>query len=229
VQKALMDFLESEWDHPDNGIWEVRGPKRHFTHSKVMAWVAVDRAVRMVERYGVEGPVERWRALSASIHEDICRKGFNAERNAFTQYYGGNELDAALLMVPLVGFLPATDPRVTGTVEAIQRELLTDGLVKRYSPQRGVDGLPPREGAFLPCTFWLADNLAMAGRYDQARAIFERLTSIANDVGLLSEEYDPGARHQLGNFPQALTHVSLINTAHNLSLAHSPAKHRAER
>jgi GH15 family glucan-1,4-alpha-glucosidase len=229
VQKALMDFLESEWDQPDNGIWEMRGPRRHFTHSKVMAWVAVDRAVKMVERYEADGPVEQWRALSAKIHEDICRQGFNPQRNAFTQYYGGQELDAALLMVPLVGFLPATDPRVIGTVEAIQRELLTDGLVKRYSTQPHVDGLPPGEGAFLPCTFWLADNLAMARRYHEARTIFERLLSICNDVGLLSEEYDPGARRQLGNFPQALTHVSLINTAHNLSLPESPAQHRAER
>ncbi|HXR35459.1 MAG TPA: glycoside hydrolase family 15 protein, partial [Candidatus Binataceae bacterium] len=229
VQKALMDFLESAWDQPDNGIWEVRGPRRHFTHSKVMAWVAVDRAVKMVERYGADGPVDRWRALSAKIHDDVCRQGFDSERNTFTQYYGGKELDAALLMIPLVGFLPAKDARVSGTVAAIQRDLLSDGLVRRYSTQPGIDGLPSGEGTFLPCTFWLADNLAMAGRNDEARAIFERLLSICNDVGLLSEEYDPGARRQLGNFPQALTHVSLINTAHNLSLAESPAQHRAAR
>ncbi len=233
VQSALMNFLESAWDQPDNGIWEVRGPRRHFTHSKVMAWVAVDRAVKMVERFEVAGPVERWRALRATIHKDICEKGFDAGRNAFVQYYGGNELDAALLMIPLVGFLPATDPRVEGTVQAIQRELLTDGLVRRYSPQQSVDGLQGSEGAFIPCTFWLADNLAMARRYDEARTIFQRLLGVCNDVGLLSEEYDPGARRQLGNFPQALSHVSLINTAHNLALAESPAKspaeHRAER
>jgi GH15 family glucan-1,4-alpha-glucosidase len=229
VQKALMEFLESDWHHPDNGIWEVRGPRRHFTHSKVMAWVAVDRAVRMVERFGVDGPVERWRALRARIHDDICRHGFNTERNAFVQYYGANELDASLLMVPLVGFLPPTDPRVIGTVEAIQRELLTDGLVRRYSTEHGVDGVTGTEGAFLPCTFWLADNLTMAGRYEEARAIFERLLSVCNDVGLISEEYDPAARRQLGNFPQALTHVSLINTAHNLGLAERPADHRSER
>jgi GH15 family glucan-1,4-alpha-glucosidase len=229
VQKALMEFLESAWDQPDNGIWEVRGPRRHFTHSKVMAWVAVDRAVKMVERYGNDGPVDRWRALAAKIHDDICRQGFDSERNTFTQYYGGKELDAALLMIPMVGFLPARDARVSGTVAAIQRDLLSDGLVRRYSTQPGIDGLPSGEGAFLPCTFWLADNLAMAGRYDEARAIFERLQSICNDVGLLSEEYDPAARRQLGNFPQALTHVSLINTAHNLSRAESPAQHRAER
>ncbi|MGO9059443.1 MAG: glycoside hydrolase family 15 protein [Candidatus Binataceae bacterium] len=231
VQRALMDFLESAWDQPDNGIWEVRGPRRHFTHSKVMAWVAADRAVRMVERFGTDGPVDRWRALRARIHDDVCDKGFNSGRNAFVQYYGGKELDAALLMVPLVGFLPATDPRVSGTVQAIQRELLSDGLVRRYSTQQGVDGLQGGEGVFLPCTFWLADNLTMLRRYDEARAIFERLLAVCNDVGLLSEEYDPAARRQLGNFPQALSHVSLVNTAHNLGLAEStaeaPAEHRA--
>ncbi len=228
LQEALMDFLESEWDQPDNGIWEVRGPRRHFTHSKVMAWVAVDRAVRMVERFEPEGPVERWRALRARIHDDVCRHGFNPARNAFVQYYGSKELDAALLMIPLVGFLPATDPRVVGTVEAIRHELMSDGLVRRYSTQIGVDGLPAGEGAFLPCTFWLADNLALSGNYEQARAIFQRLLSLCNDLGLLSEEYDPATRRQLGNFPQALSHVSLINTAHNLTVVQSPARHRAE-
>jgi GH15 family glucan-1,4-alpha-glucosidase len=229
VQEKLMDFLESAWDQPDNGIWEVRGPRRHFTHSKVMAWVAVDRAVKMVERFEAQGPVEKWRALRIRIHDDICRQGFDSQRNAFVQYYGAKELDAALLMIPLVGFLPATDPRVIGTVEAIQRELMSDGLVQRYSTKPSVDGLPAGEGAFLPCTFWLADNLAMFGRYEEARAIFERLLETANDVGLLSEEYDPHSQRQLGNFPQALSHVSLINTAHNLTLAQSPARHRAER
>jgi GH15 family glucan-1,4-alpha-glucosidase len=185
--------------------------------------------VKMVKHYGSEGPADRWRALAAKIHDDICRQGFDSERNAFTQYYGGKELDAALLMIPLVGFLPASDPRVGGTVAAIQRDLLSDGLVRRYSTQPGIDGLPAGEGAFLPCTFWLADNLAMAHRYDEARAIFERLASVCNDVGLLSEECDPATGRQLGNFPQALSHVSLVNTAHNLGLAESPARHRAER
>jgi GH15 family glucan-1,4-alpha-glucosidase len=228
VQRALMEFLESAWDQPDNGIWEVRGQRRHFTHSKVMAWVAADRAVRMIERFDVDGPVEKWRALRDHIHDDVCRNGFDPARNAFVQYYGSKELDAANLMIPLVGFLPATDPRVIGTVEAIQRELMIDGLVRRYSTQPSVDGLPVGEGAFLPCTFWLADNLALSGRYEQARAMFVRLLETCNDVGLLSEEYDPGTRRQLGNFPQALSHVSLINTAHNLGLAQSPARHRAE-
>jgi GH15 family glucan-1,4-alpha-glucosidase len=228
VQEALMDFLESAWDQPDNGIWEVRGPRRHFTHSKVMAWVAVDRAVRMVERFEAQGPVEKWRALRARIHDDICRNGFDAERNAFVQYYGSKDLDAALLMMPLVGFLPASDPRVRTTVEAIQRELMSDGLVRRYSTKPSVEGLPPGEGTFLACTFWLADNLVLSGHYEEARATFQRLLSTANDVGLLSEEYDPIGRRQLGNFPQALSHVSLINTAHNLTIAHCPARHRAE-
>ncbi len=228
VQKVLMDFLESAWSSPDNGFWEVRGPRRHFTHSKVMAWVAMDRAVRMVERFKLDGPVERWRALSAKIHRDISTYGFNPELNAFVQYYGGTELDAALLMIPLVGFLPAADPRVVGTVAAIQRELLSDGLVRRYSTKPDIDGLPPGEGAFLSCTFWLADNLVIAGRHDEAREIFERLLSTCNDVGLLSEEYDPLSGRLLGNFPHVLSHVSLINTANNLRLAPSPAQHRAE-
>jgi GH15 family glucan-1,4-alpha-glucosidase len=194
-----------------------------------MAWVAVDRAVRTVERFHEDGPVEQWRKLRAAIHDDICRNGFNTQRNAFVQYYGASELDASLLMIPLVGFLPATDPRVAATVDAIRRELMSGGLVKRYTPHPGIDGLPPSEGAFLPCTFWLADNLAMSGHYDEARAVFEHLLTICNDVGLLSEEYDPVARRQLGNFPQALSHLSLINTAHNLGLAQSPSEHRAQR
>ncbi len=228
VQKVLMDFLESAWCLPDEGIWEVRGPRRHFTHSKVMAWVAADRAVRAVEHSGLDGPVDRWRALRAAIHSDVCRRGFNPKRNAFVQYYGATELDASLLVIPLVGFLPAHDPRVVGTLEAIQRELMTDGLVMRYSSSNaGIDGLPPGEGAFLPCTFWLADNLAAMGRYDEARQIFERLLGLCNDVGLLAEEYDPAAGRQLGNFPQAFSHICLINTAHNLALEHGPTRHRS--
>jgi len=229
LQKALMDHLETIWEGPDEGIWEVRGPPQHFTHSKVMAWVAADRAVKAVERHGREGPVDRWRVLRDTIHADVCVNGFNAERNAFVQFYGGGRLDASLLMIPLVGFLPAHDPRVVGTVEAIQRDLMDEGLVRRYATDDpGVDGLPPGEGAFLPCTFWLVDNLAMMGRYDEARAIFERLVGLCNDVGLFSEEYDPRAKRQLGNFPQAFTHVFLINTAHNLSRTEGPAKVRAK-
>ncbi|MHB8670980.1 MAG: glycoside hydrolase family 15 protein [Acidimicrobiales bacterium] len=220
LQLALMEFLESAWTRPDEGIWEVRGPRRHFTHSKVMAWVAVDRAVRAVEQFGLEGPAERWRPLREAIHEEVCREGFDARRGTFTQYYGSRALDASLLMVPLVGFLPGTDARVKGTLAAVERELLGDGFVMRYAHDEGteqVDGLPPGEGAFLACTFWYADNLLLTGRPDDARRVYERLVGLANDVGLLSEEYDPVARRLVGNFPQAFSHVSLVNSAFNLS------------
>jgi len=219
LQRALMDFLESNWREPDEGLWEIRGPRRHFTHSKVMAWVAMDRAVKAVDLQQLEGPVQRWRALRREIHDEVCDQGFDAERNAFVQFYGGSQLDASLLMIPLVGFLPATDPRMRGTVEAVQRELSVDGLVLRYHPEGSadVDGLPPGEGAFLACSFWLADNLALMGRQREAREQFERLLSLRNDVGLLAEEYDPRSGRQLGNFPQAFSHVPLVNTASHLS------------
>lgn len=228
LQKALMDFLESGWKQADEGIWEVRGPRRDFTHSKVMAWVAVDRSIKDIRRGYGDGPIDRWRALRDEIHRDVLERGFNTERNAFVQYYGSKSLDASLLMIPLVGFLPAKDPRVISTVLAIQRELTYHGLVLRYPTENGVDGLPPGEGAFLPCTFWLADNLALAGRHEEARELFMHLLDLRNDVGLLAEEYDPVLRCQLGNFPQAFTHVSLINTAHNLMPVEGPAAHRSE-
>ncbi|MGH9040638.1 MAG: glycoside hydrolase family 15 protein, partial [Acidimicrobiia bacterium] len=229
LQSTLLEFLESAWTEPDEGIWEVRGPRRHFTHSKVMAWVALDRAVRAVERFGLDGPVERWRARRAEVHEEVCREGFDPDRETFTQYYGSAELDAAVLMIPLVGFLPADDPRMTGTVRAIERELYRDGFVMRYSqPDASVDGLPPGEGAFLACSFWLADNLALQGRTAEARALFERLLDLRNDVGLLAEEYDPSARRLVGNFPQAFSHVGLVNTARNLSSQPGPARHRQD-
>ena len=228
VEQALIEFLESAWTKPDEGIWEVRGPRRHFTHSKVMAWVAVDRTVKAIERFGLKGPVERWRKLCSAIHDEVCRNGFDKELNAFVQFYGGKELDASLLMVPLVGFLPPDDPRVLGTIAAIQRDLVRDGFVARYNSKEEVDGLPPGEGVFLPCTFWLADNLALQGRLSDAQQLFEHLLSLCNDVGLLSEEYDPAKRRLVGNFPQAFTHVSLINTACNLSGATGPAKDRQE-
>jgi GH15 family glucan-1,4-alpha-glucosidase len=229
VERALAEFLESVWTEPDDGIWEVRGERRHFTHSKVMAWLAVDRMVKAVEQFGLEGPVERWRALRSAIHEEVCRRGYDAQRNTFVQYYGGKELDAALLMIPWVGFLPATDPRMRGTIDAIARHLTADGLVMRYSNASGVDGLPPGEGVFLACTFWLADNLAMLGRRDEATRLFERLLSLRNDVGLLAEEYDPAARRMVGNFPQAFSHVALVNTASHLSEESSPAEERKSR
>ena len=227
MQRAMMQSLESLWQQPDEGIWEVRGPRRHFTHSKVMAWVAMDRAVKTVEQFGLDGPVDRWRTLRAQIHEEVCRRGFHPGRRAFVQYYDGTELDASLLMIPAVGFLPPTDPRVVSTVEAIQRELCTrGGFVRRYVPAGHVDGLPGGEGVFLPCTFWLVDALLMLGRRDEARALFERLLAVCNDVGLLSEEYEPGTRRMLGNFPQAFSHVSLVNTARNFADHAGPAAQR---
>jgi len=222
LQRELMEFLESNWRRPDEGIWEVRGPQRHFTHSKVLAWVAVDRAVKAVEQFGHDGPVERWRRARDEIHQEVCRRAYDPDRNTFTQSYGSRELDASLLLIPLVGFLPPTDPRVRGTIEAVERELCQDGFVLRYPSGAGpgsVDGLPGREGAFLACTFWLADNYALLGRLEDARKLFERLLDLRNDVGLLAEEYDPATKRLLGNFPQAFSHVPLINTAMHLSEA----------
>jgi GH15 family glucan-1,4-alpha-glucosidase len=227
LRTALMEHLENVWNQPDEGIWEVRGPRRHFTHSKVMAWVALDRAVKAIEGNYHGGPLDRWRKLRDRIHRDICKHGFNRQRNAFVQYYGADTLDAASLMIPLVGFLSAHDARVVGTVEAIRRELTSDGLVMRYRTEANIDGLPAGEGVFLPCSFWLVDNLLLAGRHQEAHQLFERLASLCNDVGLLSEEYDPVSRRLLGNFPQAFTHVSLVNSVHNLELAEGPARHRS--
>jgi GH15 family glucan-1,4-alpha-glucosidase len=228
LQRALIGHLELAWREPDEGIWEVRGPRRHFTHSKVMAWVAFDRAVKAVERHNAPGPVERWRQLRADVHAEVCRDGFDPRRNTFTQYYGSEDLDASLLMIPLVGFLPASDPRVLGTVAAIERELMLNGFVQRYRPKQHIDGLPEGEGAFLACTFWLADNYALQGRREEAVRLFERLLRLCNDVGLLAEEYDPHEQRQLGNFPQAFSHVMLINTARNLVRDHGPAEERKD-
>ncbi|WP_131746389.1 glycoside hydrolase family 15 protein [Frankia sp. Cppng1_Ct_nod] len=219
LQTKLMDFLETGWRKPDEGIWEVRGPRRHFVHSKVMAWVAADRAVRGITQSGLPGPLDRWTALRTEIHNEVCARGFDTERGTFTQFYGSKELDAALLYMPLVGFLPATDPRAVGTVAAIERELMQDGFVLRYptAEDGAVDGLPAGEGAFLACTFWLADNYALSGRVREAQELFERLLSLRNDVGLLSEEYDPHLGRMVGNFPQAFSHVPLVNTARTLT------------
>jgi GH15 family glucan-1,4-alpha-glucosidase len=219
LQRKLMEFLETGWSKPDEGIWEVRGPRRHFVHSKVMAWVAVDRAIAGVTDHHLPGPIEKWRQMRDDIRTDILANGYNAERNTFTQYYGSKELDAALLNIPLVGFLPGTDPRVQGTVSAIERELMSDGFVRRYTTTENVDGLPPGEGAFLACTFWLADNYTAVGRIDEAVTLFERLLDLRNDVGLLAEEWDPIAKRMTGNFPQAFSHVPLVYTARNLSRA----------
>ena len=228
LQLHLLEHLETVWNEPDEGIWEIRGPRRAFTHSRVMAWVAVDRMIKSAEQFQCPGPIDHWRALRAQIHAQVCREGFDAEQNSFVQYYGSKELDASLLMIPLVGFLPPSDPRVRGTVEAIERELLVDDFVLRYKTQQKLDGLPPGEGAFLPCTFWFADNLNLLGRRDEAIEIFERLLSLRNDLGLLSEEYCPRQKRLVGNFPQAFSHVSLINTAHNLSSDQGPATHRPQ-
>jgi len=228
IERTLLHRLESVWQEPDEGIWEVRGPKRHFTHSKLMAWVAFDRAVKDVERFGFDGPVERWRRLRDEIHREICDRGFNRVRQAFVQCYDGLDLDAALLMMVEVGFLPATDPRITGTVAAIERDLVRGGFVDRYRTTSGIDGLPAGEGAFVLCTFWLADNYAMMGRAEEARETFERLLSVRNDVGLLAEEYDPVVGRQLGNVPQAFSHVGLINTARNLTQRDNVAAVRRE-
>jgi GH15 family glucan-1,4-alpha-glucosidase len=229
LQSALLEHLEQVWQKPDHGIWEVRGDRQRFTNSKVMAWVAFDRAVKTVEEFKMPGPVERWRKLRGAIHEDVCRFGFAPSLGAFVQSYGSKQLDASALLIPLVGFLPAQDPRVQSTIEAIKRDLMVDGLVRRYKSETGIDGLPPGEGVFLACTLWLANNLILLGRRDEARALFDRVLSLRNDVGLLSEEYDVENKRLIGNFPQAISHVAIINTAYHLSSSithqrHAPAQ-----
>lgn len=228
VQQEMVAFLESDWQKPDEGIWEVRGERRHFTHSKVMAWVAMDRAIRAAETFHLPGDVERWRTVRQQMHEQICRQGYNAKLNAFVQHYDSTEADASLLMLPLVGFLPADDPRMVGTVHLIEDRLMQDGFVQRYRSEAAVDGLPAGEGVFLLCTFWMADNLSLQGRREEATEMFERLLALRNDVGLLSEEYDPRAKRLLGNFPQAFSHVGLVNTARNLIHDGGPAEHRQD-
>lgn len=217
LQRALLDYLEGHWRDPDNSLWEVRGPRRHFVHSKVMAWAGVDRAIHSVVNHGLHGPAQQWRVLRDEIHADVCANGFDVQRNTFTQYYGSQSLDAALLLIPRVGFLPWKDPRVIGTVEAVQQELDHHGLLLRYQTEHGVDGLPGAEGAFLACTFWLADALHGIGRTGEAVSLFVRLLALRNDVGMLSEEYDHVSGRQLGNTPQAFSMVGLINTARELS------------
>jgi GH15 family glucan-1,4-alpha-glucosidase len=217
MAQALLEFLETAWEQPDDGIWEVRGPRRHFVHSKMMAWVAVDRQIKRAELGRISLDLPRWEKLREAIHEQVCRQGFDAGINSFVQYYGTQHLDASILMMPLVGFLPANDPRVVGTVKAIETHLMQNGFIQRYTEDPAVDGMPHGEGTFLACSFWLADNYQLQGRHDDAVRMFERLLQIRNDVGLLSEQYDPVAKRQLGNFPQAFSHVGLVNTAFNLA------------
>jgi GH15 family glucan-1,4-alpha-glucosidase len=226
-QRALLSHLEKIWSSPDEGIWEVRGGRQHFTYSKVMAWVAFDRAIKDAEAFGLEAPVDRWRKLRADIHAEVCEKAFNPRVGAFVQAYGSEHLDASALLIPVVGFLPPEDARVQRTVEAIERRLVRNGFVLRYDTAVTEDGLPPGEGAFLACSFWLADAYVLLGREEDARRLFERLLSLRNDLGLLSEEYDPAAKRQLGNFPQAFSHIALVNTAHNLERAEKPCEQRS--
>src|SRR5437764_10427522 len=229
MQCALLDHLETCWQDPDEGLWEVRGPRRHFTYSKVMCWVAFDRAIKAVETHGYQGPVEHWRQVRDRIHADVCKHGWSAKRGSFVQHYGSRELDASLLLIPMTGFLPCSDPRVRATIEAIQRDLTEEGFVMRYRTRKSLDGLPPGEGVFLACSFWLADCLIMLGRRDEARELFERLCRLANDVGLLAEAYDTRPGRHLGNFPQAFSPVALGTTAMNLSEEAKPVEQRAEK
>jgi GH15 family glucan-1,4-alpha-glucosidase len=226
LQMALVEHLEKIWREPDKGIWEVRGGPREFTYSKLMAWVAFDRAVKTIQEFGAAGPLDRFRAAREDVRRDIETKGFDAKLNSFVQYFGGKELDASLLLLPVMGFLPANDPRVKGTVAAIEKNLMRGGFVERYKAGSSVDGLTGKEGVFLACSFWLADNYVLQGRHDEARKLFETLLVLRNDVGLLSEEYDPEGKRFLGNFPQAFSHVSLVNTALNLTRERKPAEHR---
>jgi GH15 family glucan-1,4-alpha-glucosidase len=224
LELVLLGYLETGWRAPDEGIWEVRGPRRHFTYSKVMAWAAFDAAISDVERYRLPGPLDRWKALRDEIHAEVCEKGFDHERNTFTQYYGTKALDASLLLIPRVGFLPPTDKRVLGTIAAIEEDLLVDGFVRRYDADcaRDVDGLAGKEGAFLACSFWLVGDLALVGRTEEAHALYEKLLGVRNDLGLFSEEYDPQTGRLLGNFPQAFSHLALVDSALCLSLTDKP-------
>jgi GH15 family glucan-1,4-alpha-glucosidase len=225
--RAIVEHVAEIWQEPDDGIWESRGPRRHYTYSKVMAWVVFDRAIRLAERFGLEAPLERWRALRDEVHAEVCERGFDRERGTFTQYYGSQELDASVLNIPIVGFLPGTDERVGGTIDAVWRELGRDGFVSRYSTAHTDDGLPGDEGQFLACSFWLVTALALAGRVDEARTLFERLAGLANDLGLLAEEYDVARGRQLGNFPQAFSHLALIAAARAIATTEAPVERAA--
>ena len=227
--RAILEHLEQVWSRPDKGVWETRGDPQHFTFSKIMSWVALDRGIRAIEGNKVEGPVARWREVRQRIHVEVCARGFNSELGSFVQSYDSKNLDASLLLIPTTGFLPADDPRIRGTIEAVERHLFVDGFVRRYDTHTTDDGLPPGEGAFLACSFWLVDALLLSGRQDDARQLFERLLGLRNDVGLLAEEYDTGAKRLVGNFPQAFSHIALVNSAHNLGHAVKPAQQRSAR
>jgi len=227
MQQAFLSHLEDVWTEPDEGIWEVRGGRRHFTYSKVMAWVAFDRAIKSAEKFGLEGPVDRWRTVAAQIHKEVCARGFDSDLGSFVQCYGSKQLDASLLLLPCVGFLPCQDPRVHGTINAIEKRLLVDGFVLRYDTEASHDGLPPGEGAFLACSFWLVDAYILQNRWEDAHRLFNRLMALRNDVGLLSEQYDPAAGRLVGNFPQAFTHLALVNSAFNLTQTAKPAEQRS--
>jgi GH15 family glucan-1,4-alpha-glucosidase len=227
LQKSLMQFLEGQWSEPDNGIWEVRGERRHFVFSKVMTWLAFDRAIRAIEQFGMKGPLDRWKKIRAEIHAEVCEKGFDPELGSFVQSYGSKSLDASLLQIAMVGFLPIGDRRIQGTIDAVKKNLMIDGFVRRYDPKTAQDGLPGDEGIFLACTFWLVDCLVLQGKKDEARQLFERAISVRNDLGLLAEEYDPSEGRLLGNFPQGFSHISLINSAFNLAAVVGPAHHRS--
>lgn len=228
LERLLVEFVTKHWQEPDEGIWEVRCDRKHFTHSKMMAWVAMDRAVKACEKFGRKGDVATWRKVRDRIHAEVCERGYNKKRGAFVQSLDGERLDASLLLMPLVGFLPPEDERVRSTIATIERELMVDGFVYRYHADGQVDGLPAREAAFLPCSFWLTDCLALTDRRDEARELFERLLSLRNDLGLLAEEYDPQAQRMAGNFPQAFSHVALVNSACNLAKASGPAAKRSK-
>jgi GH15 family glucan-1,4-alpha-glucosidase len=228
IQRELLEHLESIWEQPDCGLWEVRGPPQHFTHSKIMAWVAFDRGIKDAEAFGLKCELDRWRKIRAKIHAEVCERGYDTQRNCFVQAYGSQQLDASLLQIPELGFLPADDPRVLGTIREIERRLVSDGFVLRYDTEGTDDGLPPGEGAFIACSFWLANAYAMTGRHDEAVKLFERLLALSNDVGLLAEEYDPAAKRLLGNFPQGFSHLSVIVTAFNLAHTAKPAEQRSK-
>jgi GH15 family glucan-1,4-alpha-glucosidase len=224
--REVIDYVETIWRRPDDGIWEARGPQRHYTYSKVMAWVVFDRAVRVAERYELDAPLDRWKGVRDEVHDEVCERGYDSERRTFTQYYGSKELDASVLNIPLVGFLPGTDERVTGTIDAVWRELGRDGFVSRYSTAETDDGLPGDEGQFLACSFWLVSALALNGRTNDARTLLDRLLGLSNDLGLLAEEYDVGRRRQVGNFPQAFSHLTLILAARAITTAEANARQR---